>query len=405
MKIKKLPSLLPGIVLGLSALSPASAGTPVAPPPAVTQKLPPEWEFTVTPYFWAASMGGTLGLGSYSTDFFAPFSDVIQHFDIGAALSFEVRHDRWSFLFDSSYVKVSADGDPPGPLYRSAGLEFEQAWLQGAIAFRVLEGRRGWLEVFGGARWNYIGADVNLEQDSQGIADFSREVTNRAVDRGTVAAQNILDEIAASVAPVVKSKLNQAANTVRNGIISSVRDRILDIYENLPEGPGNGHPGDILPGYGAAIADKVKAYADALVAQKVAEAQAAIDATKSKLAKKAQQAVARAKNELASAINQQLRKNLPTSASRSVNWLDPIVGLRARLNLSDSFFLKLYGDVGGFGAGSDLTWQYYAGLCWQASKNGVLELGWRQNYNDYSNGNFLYKVNMYGPYIAYSYRF
>ncbi len=371
----------------------------------MTEKLPSQWEFNVTPYFWAASMDGTVGLGSYSTDFNAKFTDIIKHFDIGAALSFEARHDRLNFLFDGSYVKLSAGGDPPGPLYQSANLEFEQAWLQGAVAYRLLEGKRGWLEVFGGVRWNYIGTNLNMEQDSQGIANFSNEVANRAVDRGVAAAQNILDQISASVTPVLQSKIDQAAGVLRDGIISNIKDKIQGAFEGLPDRPANGLPGKFPPGFGQSVTDKINAYADAVVAQKVAEAYAAIDAAKASLAKKAQQATARAKNQLASTLNKALRDNLPTSASRSVNWLDPIVGLRARLNLSDQFFLKLYGDVGGFGVGSDLTWQYYAGLCWQASKNGVMEVGWRQNFNDFTRGDFRYDVSMHGPYMAYSYRF
>jgi cell division septum initiation protein DivIVA len=409
MRINSRLPLLTGVLLALTVPgSPARAGAPATPPPlapATMEKLPSAWEFTVEPYFWASSIDGTIGLGGYSTGFDVGFDKIIKHFDIGAALTFDLRHDRWSFFFDGSYVKLSGASDTPGPLYKGANMDFKQAYLQGAVAYRVLEGKRGWLEVFGGVRWNYMGVDLNLTQDSQGIEDFSQEVSNRAVNRTTAAVQKRLDEIAAALEPVVKSKLSQTAADVKSGIISNAKDRILGAFEGLPDRPGHGLPGRFPPGFGAEIVGKANAYADALVAQKVAEAQAALDAAKANAVKKAQQAVARAKNQLASAISQELRQRLPTSASRSVDWLDPIVGLRARLNLSDQFFLKLYGDIGGFGAGSELAWQYYAGLCWQVSTNGALEAGWRQNYNDYSNGSFLYRASMYGPYLAYSYRF
>jgi hypothetical protein len=339
---------------------------------------------------------------------------------VGGALAFDVRHDRWSFLFDGMYVKLSAGGDPPGPLYESASMDFQQAFVQGAVAYRVVEGKRGWLEVFAGVRWNYMGADFNMVQDSGGIAGFSSEVSDQAVNRAAGVAQEKLEAIAATVKQEVESKLeealqpklSQAESRLKNGIMSKVQERLQGVLGRLPEKPGHGLPGNVPglpPGFSPAIAEKAQAYAEAVVAQKVAEARAALDAVrdavKVRVAEKAQRAVARAKQQLASTIEHELRQRLPTSASNSVNWLDPIIGIRARYNMSDSLFLKLYGDVGGFGAGSELTWQYYAGLGWQASKNGSLEIGWRQNYNDYTNGDFIYKASMYGPYAAFAYRF
>jgi hypothetical protein len=45
------------------------------------------------------------------------------------------------------------------------------------------------------------------------------------------------------------------------------------------------------------------------------------------------------------------------SRSPSVSWADPLLGARYHLDLSKRFGLTAYGDVGGFGAGSNLTWQ------------------------------------------------
>ena len=68
----------------------------------------------------------------------------------------------------------------------------------------------------------------------------------------------------------------------------------------------------------------------------------------------------------------QIRLN-PNPGFRGVNvsatntWADPIIGLRGRYYVSRAVFLNLYGDIGGFGVGSDLSWQ---GLrrCWSAGR-------------------------------------
>ena len=47
-------------------------------------------------------------------------------------------------------------------------------------------------------------------------------------------------------------------------------------------------------------------------------------------------------------------------ADAGKSWIDPLVGVHVFAPLSDRWWLGLRGDVGGFGVGSDLTWQAYA---------------------------------------------
>ena len=47
--------------------------------------------------------------------------------------------------------------------------------------------------------------------------------------------------------------------------------------------------------------------------------------------------------------------------SGTLEWVDPFVGLRVRHQLSPGSELQFLGDVGGFGVGSDFTWQLFGG--------------------------------------------
>ena len=38
-------------------------------------------------------------------------------------------------------------------------------------------------------------------------------------------------------------------------------------------------------------------------------------------------------------------------------WVDPVIGLRAILDLGDGFSVLAFADIGGFGVGSDQTWE------------------------------------------------
>ena len=92
---------------------------------------------------------------------------------------------------------------------------------------------------------------------------------------------------------------------------------------------------------------------------------------------------------------------LDVSASVKKVWIDPIVATRIRAPLGGKMGLSLYGDIGGFGIGSDLTWQGIAAVNYQISRKISAEIGWRYfkiNYDD-SDG-FLYNVAASGPIIA-----
>lgn len=74
------------------------------------------------------------------------------------------------------------------------------------------------------------------------------------------------------------------------------------------------------------------------------------------------------------------------SVTSKENWLDPIAGLRLRGMLGPRFLYGLRADVGGFGVGSELTWNGQAALGYQTSARLVIGLGYRYFDTDYTSG-------------------
>lgn len=107
-----------------------------------------------------------------------------------------------------------------------------------------------------------------------------------------------------------------------------------------------------------------------------------------------------------------VRWNIRTSASIPVlpgpsrnfsqrkHWVDPYVGLRVQHHLSDKWTLLGYGDVGGFGIGSDLSWQAQAGASYAFSPNMMGKIGYRHLSNDYSKEGFTYDMDSSGIYMG-----
>jgi len=52
----------------------------------------------------------------------------------------------------------------------------------------------------------------------------------------------------------------------------------------------------------------------------------------------------------------------PYSSSKTNKFLDPMIGVRATVDFTEKLSFRLKGDIGGFGVGSDFTWNALAGF-------------------------------------------
>jgi hypothetical protein len=101
---------------------------------------------------------------------------------------------------------------------------------------------------------------------------------------------------------------------------------------------------------------------------------------------------------IASILNRELNQTFRLTEY----WFDPYIGIGGRYNLTKAFYVTGKADVGGFGAGSDITTQVYAALGCQITRNIYSELGFRYLYTDYEDDSnrFVWKTSTYGPQIT-----
>ncbi len=97
--------------------------------------------------------------------------------------------------------------------------------------------------------------------------------------------------------------------------------------------------------------------------------------------------------------------------SGDIDWVDPIIGLRLRHDFAGGDRLQLRGDIGGFGAGSEFSWQLMAAYAhdftWGDSVFS-LALGYRVLDVDYSTGSglnqFDFNTTLHGPLLGLTFR-
>ena len=92
------------------------------------------------------------------------------------------------------------------------------------------------------------------------------------------------------------------------------------------------------------------------------------------------------------------------SVDQSKGWVNPFVGARWLWQMSERWNLILRGDIGGFGVGSDFTWNLVGLVDFKPWKHVSLFGGYRALYQDYEDGSganeFKYDATMYGPILG-----
>jgi hypothetical protein len=101
------------------------------------------------------------------------------------------------------------------------------------------------------------------------------------------------------------------------------------------------------------------------------------------------------------------------AASGSVDWLDPVIGAQLRYTVAPGHELFLRGDIGGFGVGSDFSWQAVGGYGFDfGTYQGITfsgVIGYRALSVDYTQGEgrrrYEFDIVQHGPILGLSMRF
>jgi hypothetical protein len=107
--------------------------------------------------------------------------------------------------------------------------------------------------------------------------------------------------------------------------------------------------------------------------------------------------------------------NLIPSGTREVSgditktWMDPIIVTRFTTYAKEKWQFRFQGDIGGFGVGSDLTWQLQGYVGYHFSKLFQLTAGYRVISINYDKGTntdrFIFNVDESGPEIKFGFNF
>ncbi len=361
---------------------------PVAPFQLVPGKPASDWAFAIEPYGWAPAFSPTISVPNFpSLSLSADPAQVISKLNWAIMLRGEVRKGRFGVLADGMFAQFSASADPNGPLYSSASAKLQFSIDSLAFSFRIIDDRRGYLDVYAGARYYYLGLDLSAQTDSAGI----QQLANTRVDR---IDQNLAQRASAFVRSHEGISAAALAEALRSGISGQDLAQMADIPRKERDLMSSRKWSEAFDPDSHAMRD----YLRALAVQKVA--QAAGVATPQTAAN-----VESARQKLVGQIAKGIESRLPRQVTQNAWWIDPIVGFRAQINFTHWLYLNTQADVGGFGAGSQLAWFLQGALGVNISRSVALELGYRYVYFDYTSGATTMTTSMPGAFGGVVFRF
>jgi hypothetical protein len=327
---------LPALVVTLAGLSPALATEP--------QPAPNGWQFSFTPYAWATAINGDATVRGHTADINESFIDIVEKSD--------------SLL----------------------------AWMS------YFEARKGPLAIFTDVVWADLGFPAHK------TFDFNRSTTNRPFAK----FPNVVVSVDANLDAKANAQADYESTIIQSGAGFEVAKW---------SGPASHTALDVLGGarYWNQELDLTFSASGTLTVDVTAEA--TIDPRdilrrvlknrgfelNRRGAKLLERVIDRrfgpgGEQTIARTVQIEVSRALAIARSGDLEWVDPFIGGRIRHQFGDDKEINLEADVGGFGVGSDFSWQVVATYGFDVKCLGTplhTVIGYRALAVDYSeNGRF-----------------
>jgi hypothetical protein len=340
-----------------------------------------DWNYALRFNGWLPSLTGTVGVSGIKTEVDLPISSILDHLNMSFQTSFAARKGRWGFAADLFYVKISGGtAKEKTTMISSLGLDIKEAFGQGTVFYRTMDwdGGRSFLDVGAGARLFGLDMELDIARDDAGVDAFSSGFASGVVDEVFQATEQQLHQGLAGLSGEASDALG---NAIREEILGDFGQRLADRFA-----------------LDARVNDAIQRLIDAAIEERLASG----DPERAAQARRKRE---QAQDNLANRVATDITENWEDEASGSKSWVDPVLAVRMRHWLNQRVFLNLYGDVGGFGVGSRLTWAAAGGFGYQAKENLSLELYYRAYSVDYENDGFIYDTNLHGVFAGFAYHF
>jgi hypothetical protein len=135
------------------------AQKPITGPPSSNAS---DWEVRIGIPGWVPTITGDFSIRGVTSSVDIDVLDHLPSLDGLFVLSAYVRYQRWEIFGDGFYVNVSDSVTLPGLLSAQGDLSLKTGFAQAFLGYRVIDSPKGYLSLFAGARYNYMGGDLQI---------------------------------------------------------------------------------------------------------------------------------------------------------------------------------------------------------------------------------------------------
>jgi hypothetical protein len=177
--MKTIPLRALGALLALTGSAIAGTDAPDAKAPAPAPLTPAAeedgWWFRAAAYGWVTAIEGDAGIGSLSAPVDISMQDTLDNLDMAVMGIVEAGYDRWSLGADLIYGNTSEEIAAGGRIFDSFRFEQKQWLVTPFLAYRVIETEGYHMDVFAGARFTILEAELNGRLSRGGELSASRD--------------------------------------------------------------------------------------------------------------------------------------------------------------------------------------------------------------------------------------
>jgi hypothetical protein len=332
------------------------------------------WQFKLSSPGWLAGLEGDVGIDGVISRVDVDPGDIIRRIDMAASLRGEASKGRFGITGDFLYLSLS-DGVGTNTVVKKLDLQVDEIIGELGVRWRLIDSPRGSFDVIGGVRYMNLHQQLVVQANAERIDEASTRLVDAVGDglRTALTSLGLRELIASEVATSIEGFDPNRPST-------------------LPIGP-----------LGGRLGDELRARVQEILEAKRAELTAAVRAAQQSVGAARVQAQARLnglKKEISRAVADTVEDKLSTRVARTDDWFDPYIGLRARYDFNDRFYLTAKGDVGGFGVGSDFAWQAEAALGLRLTERISAEAGYRALGVDYDEDGLTYDTITHGAQVT-----
>jgi hypothetical protein len=159
MKAKTITTIATSLLLG--SLPAIAGSTMPSADSGVITSTESGWNVRVASYGWFTAMNGDIAVMGNSAPVDVKFADIVDKIDFSFMGVIEVGRGKWSFATDLFYAKLSA-----GNAVRNTQFDVGMEQFMGnfVVVRNLVDDGTSRLDVFGGARVNYMSSDLEIDR-------------------------------------------------------------------------------------------------------------------------------------------------------------------------------------------------------------------------------------------------